>query len=190
MPLTTRLVSEVATWMGLVPLAWLVLLHARGQVRDRAFWLLALAFAVSWVADMAALALQGNERRALSLVYPISQATIVGAVFLTRADAMRFAVVLIAAGAGAMVWRGPRELDLLVRSIAMLGVTGIVVDRWALGALRTSLLVYFGLGWALWLAYTAQPGWWTWSAYQLARAAGLVLFCRACARPVAELRAV
>jgi hypothetical protein len=183
----TSAVAEIAHYQALLPLAWLGALRARRQSRDLAFWLLALAFAVSWIADGLSTLVPSGDRWAVSLAYLATQAMIVGAVLLARTAAAGFATVLLGAAVVAIVWQGARTPDILVHTVAMLGVAGIVIDRPALGA-RTSLLVYFGVGWCCWVGYAIAPGWWTWGAYQIARLAGLLLFCRAVALDRPHLR--
>jgi hypothetical protein len=176
--LATRIVSEVASEMGLVPLLWLVALHTRGRRQDVALWWLAGAFAVSWVADTAALWV---DPWLVSLVYPLSQVAIVGAVFLLRADAITLIAALLTVGLAAAIVNG--KPDVLLHTAAWGAAAGIVADRWELGRLRTALLVYFALGWLCWIGYAIWPGWWSWGLLQASRAAGIALFCWASVTP-------
>jgi hypothetical protein len=176
----TRAVSEFASEMALIPLAWLVVLTIRKRPRDVAWWWLALALAVSWVADTAALWV---DPWFIGLVYPVTQAALVAAVFLDRLDAARFVVALVVVGVTDALWHGVEGPDLLLRTVAWGAVTGIVWERPALGRLRTALLVAFGLALLCWWGYAIAPGWWSWGAYQLARLAGILLFCFAAAHP-------
>lgn len=173
-----RVVSELAAEMGLVPLVWLVWLRFRGRQSGIAWWWLATAFVVSWLADTAALwvnpDLVGN-------LYPITQAALVGAVLLDRLEAAQFAVGLGLVAIVAVLWRGPLGIDVLLRTVAWGGVGGLA---WQTPArVRTSLLVTFGLGLLAWWGYALDPSWPTWLLYQATRAGGIVLFCMAASDP-------
>lgn len=178
-------VGELAHQMGLIPLVWLAVLRLRGRSIGLAWWWLAAAFFVSWLADSAAHwvdpDLAGN-------LYPITQAALVGAVLLDRLEAMQFVCALVIVGIVAVLWHGPLGIDVLLRTVAWGAVT-IIVWRLPLpGRLRASLLVTFGLGWLCWMAYASAPGWWSWSIYQAGRALGIALFCMAASNPVPRLR--
>jgi membrane-bound metal-dependent hydrolase YbcI (DUF457 family) len=176
-----------AAWtLGLVPVAWLAWLARRGQRRDAAWWYLAGAFFVSWIAD--AFALAGAEPRLMSLVYPVSQASLVGAVLLERDDAVRFVLALVAVGIVAVLWRGVDTPDVFVRTVAWASIGIIAFDRDALGRLRLALLVAFGFGWLAWIGYTVTPGWDSWLCYQGVRALGAGTFCWAAWNPAPRLR--
>lgn len=186
------MLTEVTHWMGLVPLTWLVALRVTGRPRDVAYWWIALAFSVSWIADT--LAHWVNPDVAGNL-YPLTQAALIGATLLTKTDRWFFLLVLTNVGIGA-VFFGARY-DVFLSTVAFGTITGIVWDRPALGWLRASLLAYCGLGLVAWWAYSAFPwftvwpierGWFTWGLYQACRAAGLALFCYACLHPAPKLR--
>jgi hypothetical protein len=181
------MIFELAHQLALVPLLFLLVLRMRGQRRDVAWWWLAGAFFVSWLADSAAHVV---DPWLMSLVYPVSQAAIVGAVLLERDDAVVFVIALVTIGVGAVLWRGVGTPDVLVHTVAWASVALIVFDRDALGRLRTALLVAFGLGLLAWLGYTIRPGWTLWLCYQGVRALGIALFCRAAWKPVPQLRVV
>jgi hypothetical protein len=171
----------VAYALGVVPFAWLAWLAARGERRDIAWWWLAGAFFVSFIADSFALA--GVEPWLMSLVYPVSQAAIVGAVLLDREDAVLFVLALGLIGFLAVLWKGVGTPDVLVHTVAWASIAIIALDREALGKLRLALLVAFGFGWLAWLGYTLSLGWPTWLAYQGVRAIGIGTFCWAAAKP-------
>lgn len=174
---------ELAHFMALVPLAWLALLRSHGQRRGAAWWWLATAFAVSWLADTAA---HWVDPWQVSVVYPVSQAALVGAVFLSRTDALRLLAALVCVGWFAAI--RPHRPDVLLHVVAWVAVVGVVYDRWALGTLRVALFVYFGGGALAWIGYAAWPGWASWIVYQGTRAAGIALFCVAATRPAPTLR--
>jgi len=134
----------------LVPLAWL--LHRRSK--DAALWWLAAAFGVSFLADLAAHWIAPLPT--ISVAYPVLQCGLVGAVLLNRAEAEWFVLTLAVVGIAAVgIHRA--GLDVFLHTVAWLGVAGIVIDRPALGAIRGSLLVTFGLGWIAWLGFVAHP---------------------------------
>lgn len=176
-----------AAWtIGLIPFAWLAWLAARGERRAREWWWLAGAFFVSWVAD--AFALSGVEPWLVSLVYPVTQAAIIGAVLLDREEAALFVGALVLAGLVAVLWRGVGAPDVLLRTVAWLGIALVAYDRIALGKLRIALLIAFGFAWLAWVGYTLDPSYRTWLAYQSVRALGAVAFCWAATKPGPALR--
>lgn len=142
-------------------------------------------FLVSWIADTAAL---WYDPWTLSKVYPVSQAAIVGMVFLSRRDAMYLIVTLALVGLLDVLWIGIGDFDVLLRTVAWLSVVGIIYPLVQLGRLRTSLLVYFALGWWCWMIYAIAPGWPSWILYQSMRLIGIALFCWAATSPLPQLR--
>lgn len=171
-------IFEAAHLLGLVPLAWLIHLLIRGQAREPYVWGVAVAFAVSFMADLAVDL--GAAPMLASLVYPVSQAGIVGAALLPRQRALGLVLALVVVGASAALWQGTTGPDLLLRTVAF----GLVVAM-AHGQaprLRFALTVYFGCGLVAWWLYVGMPGWGTWGGYQLCRALGVGGFCWATAR--------
>jgi hypothetical protein len=176
-----------AAWtLGLIPFAWLAVLAVRREFRDVAWWWIAGAFFVSWIAD--AFALAGVNPWLMSLVYPVSQAALVGAVLLDREDAVMFVIALVIVAILAVLWKGVGTPDVLVRTVAWASVAIIALDRVALGRLRLALLVSFGFGWLAWIGYTLAPGWLSWSCYQMVRALGIGTFCWAATKPGPSFR--
>jgi hypothetical protein len=175
----------IAHHMALLPLVWLGWLRVRGKRLDVAWWWLAGAFAVSWLADTAA---HFTDAWVIGAVYPVSQAALVCFVFLSRDDAMKVVLVLMVVGIADIIWHGVDSPDILLRTVAWLSVVGIVWPLRQLGRLRASLLVAFGIGWWCWMIYAISPGWWTWGVYQLARLAGILLFCWAATSPLPRLK--
>lgn len=177
--------AELATAIGLVPVVWLAVVRPR-QADPAWFWL-ATAFTVSWVADTVARVV---DPWLVSLTYPMSQAALVGFVVLSRRDAWTLLLALLVTALAAVVVRvETRGPDLLIHTVAWLSVVGIVWDRWAL-PVRGSLVAYFGLGWLAWVGYTLAPGWPTWIAHQGTRAVGIALFCAAARSTSPSLRLV
>jgi len=183
--------------MDLVPLAWLGVLHWRGKKRDTAWWWIAGAFAVSWISDTAAQYMGASDRWLPSLVYPVSQAGMIGMVFLNRVWSERIVVVLVAVAVAAAFVNDPKLPDVLLRTVAWGTVAGVAWGVAMPGRLRASLLVSFGVALLCWIAFIASWGTqgqlasstfvaaWT---YHLTRAIGLALFCWATMRAVPHLR--
>lgn len=175
----------VAHHMGLLPLVWLSLLRWKGRDLGLAWWLLGTAFAVSWLADTAA---HWINPWLTSPVYLVSQAWIVGTVFVSRRESLILLMVLVLTAVSTLIWRGIGGPDVLLHTVAWLSVVGILWQLKQLGRLRTSLLVYFGVGWFCWLMYCLSPGWSSWSIYQATRLLGILLFCRAAISPLPNLK--
>lgn len=171
------LAQKIAYGMSLAPLAFCCW-RWRGHQIDAQWWIMAEAFAVSFLADSVS---RSNPSAAwlVSLVYPVSQTLLIAAVLLPRRDTLWFAGAIVMAGLLSIAWRGTDGPEILLRSVAWLGLCGLIVDRWALGPLRTALLVSFGLGWFAWLGRSLWPILPWWYIGQTVRLAGLLLFCRA-----------
>lgn len=187
----SRVPGEIAHQMALVPLGWLALLYLRGVRPGTAWWLLASAFAVSWLADTWA-DIAPHEAWAASLVYPVSQAALIGGVLMPRRrDAWAFLALLVVVGIVGALKQEHDGPDLMLRAVAFLGVFAIVWFRPELPAsLRWCLFVYFGLGWVLWVYHVEDLRVATWYPYQVTRLFGLLLFCKAAVRPQASFRVV
>lgn len=179
------MIFEIAHQIGLIPLLWLAFLTFRGKAVGIEWWWLAGVFAVSWLADTAA---HWGNSWAVGLLYPVSQAAIVGLVFLSRRDALYLIIALGGVGLLDVFGFGFEIPDILVRTVAWLSITGIVWRLPQLERLRTSLLVTFGAGWLCWMGYAINPGWFSWSGYQFTRLLGILLFCWAATSPLPRLK--
>jgi hypothetical protein len=175
---------ELAHHMGLVPLFWLALL---GQRRGVEWWWLALAFAVSWVADT--VVHYYGHPWAVSAVYPVTQAAIVGAVFLTPWHTRLFVGALMLCGVLAVTLEGTTKPSLILHTVAWLSIVAIVSPL-PIGRLRLALLTSFGIALVAWVLFTLWTTWLSWSLYQGVRAVGIGLFCWASLRPQPMLRVV
>lgn len=161
--------GEGAHALGLLPLLWV----ASHFERRAEYWWLAVAFGVSFLADSAAHTL---NPAVVSAVYPVLQAGLVGAVFLSRANASAFVALLVAAGwASLQLGQSP---DWLLHSVAWVGCAFLAYHR-APGRVKEALVLYFGLGWLAWLSYVLSPGWASWGTFQGIRALGILWFCLA-----------
>jgi hypothetical protein len=173
--------------MGLIPLIWLAILHFRGKRAGIEWWWLAGAFAVSWLADTAA---HWTGSQLVGAVYPVSQSAIIGAVLLSRSEAIELTIGLVAIGVLDVYANGITGPDILLRTVAWLSIVGIVYPLRQLERLRMALIVSFGVGWVCWLGYAIWPGWSSWGLYQTVRLAGILLFCWASLKPSPRLRVI
>lgn len=180
--------AEVAHQMALLPLSALTAMRLRFVRRDAAWWWLAAAFAVSWLADTAAHVLPSSAGWVPSVVYPVVQAGLVAAVLMPRVIAWLVLGGLMGIALVAAVRVSASGPDVVLRSAADLTIVAIAIVRVALPvALRASLLVTFGFGWLAWLAFSRHPALPAWYLYQCCRLAGLVLFCAALRTPKIHL---
>lgn len=171
-------VEEVAHFLGLLPLVLVAAFRA-----PRAYWWLALAFGVSFLADTASHFISPFW---VSRVYVVSQSALVAAVFLDRADALWTLAALVVLGLLG-VFLQPSGPEVFTHTCAW-GVAALIAYEMAPQPLRRSLLVYFGWGLVAWVAYVWVPGWTSWGAYQMTRLVGILLFGLACWKPQPELR--
>lgn len=152
----------------------------------RMYWLLAFAFAVSFVADSVA---HVADPLTVSIVYPVTQGGLAGvALFGVGKDALVFLGTLVWAGLLAVLWQDTPHPDVLLATVAFLTVALVAFGNWKLDdRLRPALVVYFGVGWLAWCAFAAWPSWNTYALYQTTRLAGILLFCRAVWSPGPQL---
>lgn len=184
-------IAEVAHQMALVPLAFLLWRRLRGASVDGAWWALASAFAISWVADTVSDMLPAQSQWTVSLAYPIVQSAIVGAVLLPREFAIFLVAILSSAAIAVGIFMGVNGPDGVFRTIAWLIIVVIVLARRDLPErLRIALGVYFGLGWTTWLIHVVWLVVLTWYPYQGARALGLLLFSWAATAPVTRIQRI
>lgn len=160
--------------IGLVPLLWLAVLHARGRRRGAAWWWMAGAFGVSFVADAAAL-VWGHP--VISQAYPLLQAGLFAAVLVPRAWTSGIVGVFALASAVSLATRRGEGLDVLLHVVGWGGVSGLAWSRLPDGTLRITLaLGFLALAWA-WCAFVAWPTFVAWGVLQgvrLAMACGFV----------------
>ena len=160
--------------LGLVPLAWV----AWHRPRRASWWWMAVAFAVSFAADLATLYW---PHRYVSQVYPVLQAGLFVAILLPRKYAEWVIAVVLVAASVSIVGRDAAGLDVLLRMVAFGSVAG--ASYWLpAGPLRTALLVYFAGGALAWLGYVLAPGWTTYAGLQAARVVGIGCWCYAARR--------
>lgn len=175
------LILYPAIAVGVVPLFWLCLLYWAGRDPDAAYWWLAVALAVSFVADVLSFVL---PLRATNDSYPLLQSALIGLVLLDRPTAVLYAAVLGVTAMAVPLVSGLQRPDLLLTTVASLSVVWIAYRYRSLPrALRWSLLVGFGGFWLGWVWYVLDPGWGGWLAYQAARLVGCGLFCWAALKP-------
>lgn len=179
MTLGTRVIAEAATLVGVLPLGWLVTQRLRGRAISSRDWWLAAALAVSWIADLAAHAVGQDGRLLISLIYPISQAGLVGVALLDRSPARLFVALLLCVGLVAMLLQGqgPHTPDVVLRTVAWGSVTWLAWNDRELGRMRIVLLTAFGVALLAWYGYVASPGWTSYLVYQSVRLVAALAFC-------------
>ena len=180
--------AEGAHQMALLPLGALTALRLGRIRRDAAWWWLAGAFAVSWLADTVTHLLPPSAGWVPSLVYPVLQAGLITAVLMPRAMAWLVLGGLMGIALAAAVHVSASGPDVVLRSAADLTVVLVALMRVALPVtLRASLVATFGAGWLAWLLFANRPELPTWYLYQTCRLVGLVLFCAAVRHPTIRL---
>lgn len=180
MSVSVATIATCATGIGIVPLVWLV---STGK-HAAEWWWLGLAFGVSFLADLGA---HPVSPWVMSVAYPVSQAALVMAVFLPRRDAQAVTLVLVLVGLLSVVLNRAAGPDLFLHTVAW-GSTAWIVNDYAVGRLKTALLVAFGGGLVAWWGYVLVPGWTFWIALQGTRLVAAGLFCWASWRPEPKLR--
>ncbi len=165
--------------LGLVPVTWLAFRYWRGAVVSVAAWTIAVAFWVSFLADMAVRA-HHDWQWVVSPVYLVSQGTLMAGALLAWPTVLALVLpTLVAAGIVAMLAHGAEGPDILLHTVAFGTIAGLALQR---TRYRSALLVGFGVGLVAWWAYCASPSMATWAAYQSCRALAVVLFCAVEAR--------
>lgn len=184
----TRAPAEVAHQMALLPLVWLACLAHIGKSRNAAWWWLATALAISWLADLAGDLLPASFSWVPVLVYPVLQASLIGAVFLPRKQAISLLGILAGVAFVVALSGGSRGPEVVSSSSCRLAVVGIILIRPAVPfRLRAALFVYFGVGLMAWLAHVQRLDLLSYYVYQAVRLVGLILFCWAAAGPERSL---
>lgn len=160
----------LALAFGLVPLLAVALLRPKGS----AWWWLAVAFGVSFVADLASL-WWGHPL--ISQTYPVLQAGLFALVIAPRPVAIGTIGLVAVASAVSLGLRIAEGLDFMLHAVAW-GSTAILARRYLIpGALRTALLLGFGGGVVAWTGFVIDPGWFWWLALQTTRALAAGWFC-------------
>jgi hypothetical protein len=152
-----------------------LLLLARRE-RSVLLWALASPFLISWLADWPAHFIHQSSVT-LSVVYPLTQAAVLFAVLLPRGTAVVIFALLTMLAIAAVTAEGVGRPEYLFRAVAWGLVIAVLLEARGLGPYRSALVVYFGAGLLTWIAYCAAPSWPSWGAYQLARFAGISMFC-------------
>lgn len=171
---------EIAHQIGLIPLAWVFSLRAGGKPHDIRWRRLALAWGVSWLADWAS---HVTGTFPVGPLYLVGQGAIVVWALAPHEPAWQFLVVLIATANFAYLSLDVRQPDVLMHTVAWLGLLAAVWSYPLIPQLRGVLVVAFGVGLLAWWAYCWKPGWPTWLTYQGVRLAGVLGFCWASWRP-------
>lgn len=188
----------LAVIIGVMPMLGLSLLRVRQPI-DRSLWLLAMAFGVSFLADMTTFALRGaglgDYQWIPSVTYLVSQVSIIVAVFWGREALPLIGVITGAALLSAITGDG-KGPDIILSTIASWAVVGVAWLDCVHRPLKLSLLVTYGLGWAFWMIHAfdvalfpelSVRSWWS---FQACRLVGTAMFCYAAYRPSPRLALV
>ncbi len=165
----------LAVTVGIVPALYLAGRWRAGHRVGAAWWWLAAAFGVSFVADVASLFV---GHALVSQTYPVSQAALFLAVMLPQRPVVERVIAgLLAVAATSILARQGLGLDVALHVLAWLAVSAgawlFVRQR----ALRWTLGAGFAVLTVAWVLYAAWPGWATWGAYHVTRLAVAVGFC-------------
>lgn len=166
-------VTELAHLLGILPVLWLIGLRER---RKR-YWIMALAFGVSWLADTAAHWVDPNV---VGNFYPFLQSGLVVAAVMDE-DKGRAFIAVVGLVAVVLIYHDA-PIDVILRTVAWGGASAVIWPHRELGLLRWSLLTAFGLGLLAWWGYAWDPSWTTWGIYQWTRVAATALFCLSAVR--------
>lgn len=181
--------AAIAQQMALVPFAVLCGLDLRGERRDVRWWWLCAMFGVSWLADTS-VQYHWLSGWTASAIYPFVQLVIAAFALLRAREAAYLSALVLSAAVFLFGFGGIHGPDVEFRAVAWLGILWIVVEQPWLGRVRTAALVTFGLGLIAWIVHVRTLSLWTWYPYQLTRAAGMVVFCRAALAGQPSLRLV
>ncbi len=173
------MVFELAHQIGLVPiLAMLVM----GRKLPGMYWLVAVAFSVSWFADSLA-HFSGGNWVAWHLLLPVQIWLVLLAFIDDRRAFAALALFMLAVLSWAWHGPGPDQLVITTGSIAILLV--------ARGALAWPLYVYFGGGTVAYLVMTSGVGGAmlpAWYCYQSCRLLSFIFFIGIIAPPLIHRR--
>lgn len=186
-----RAFGEVAHWASLVPLLVCVVVwmrsHYSEHIPEPNAWLLAGAFAVSFVADQVGARLQAHHMNNWWVihVYAPLQFSLFLVIVTRRFPVQVLGVFLLVLIGVLSILRGPlTEPETMVHVIGGLLVAWLVYDSQPMRRYRSAVMVY-GLGTAPCLLALAvldwsSVWWWpTWGAYQAVRLVALGLMVRA-----------
>ena len=166
-------IFEAAHCIGAVPILVLGALRLGGRPVPSAWWLMALAFGVSFVADTAVDL--GMSPLVISQTYPVTQAALFLLILLPQAEAVAVIGGLLAVAAGSL-WdpllglRQGEGLDFPLHAVAWGSIAAAAWHVLRPGWLRAALGMGFAALVVAWAGYVAVPGWWTWGGFQMVRA--------------------
>jgi hypothetical protein len=170
-------IFEVAHQIGVIPVLGMLIF---GRKLPRVYWLVALAFFVSWFAD-SAMHFIGGTWEAWYFFLPVQVWLMVVAFTDNAVHWLMGAVALLLLLVASWTWHAPApdQLVTVIGSVAILYMAG--------GRLAWPLYVYFGAGTAAYLVMVSQVGsnfmpWWY--CYQGCRALSYILFIGIIAPPV------
>jgi hypothetical protein len=152
--------------IGILPALWLGVLWASGRKVGSAWWWMAAAFGVSFVADLLA---EWLGHPAVSQVYPTAQAVLFLFVLVPRGVAIRLSGLLLFISGLSLGLRQGLGLDVALHATAWGGVAVVADAVLAPSRLREALVWGFALLTLAWVWFWATPTMAAWSAVQLVR---------------------
>jgi hypothetical protein len=129
---------------------------------------MAMAFAVSFVADTASLF---GAWPVVSQTYPLAQGALFALALLPSRVAVRVVALLLAVAGASVTVRHGHGVDVALHVTAWLSVAGMAWWRVPEFSLRWTLVLGFGGMAATWAAYTVAPDVMIYAAFQAVRAA-------------------
>ena len=172
--------GEAAHQLGLVPLVWLLAQRSAGVRFAPQWWAMAAAFLISWLADWVS---HWTSTFPVGPFYLLGQGTCIVWALCPTTVAEQFTGLLAVTINVAVATLDMAKPDVLVHTVAWLGLLVCVWGEPMSLELRVTLLLAFVMGWLAWLGYVVRPGWTSWLAYQGVRASSVVAFCWASWRP-------
>lgn len=170
--------ADFTTALGAVPIIAVVLLYVwRNKMLDSEWWLIGLAYSVSWLADSV-----GEKRIIAYNSYVLLQCGLLVLPLVKKVPAMILVGLYAVVGVAATVFLGPNALAPL-HTVGWLSVCGVALWRLRPGPLRASILWTFGLGYLAWWHMRVAPTHPNVFWFQCTRILGTLLLISALRRP-------
>lgn len=161
--------------VGAVPLAWCASLRRI----EPAWWWMAAAFGVSFVADALSLVV---GHTVVSQVYPVAQAALFLAVLVERPAALYWIGGLLAVAGASLAYRLGEGLELPLHAVAWLAVAVTAVLSLRPSLLRNTLGAGFAALTLAWAWFYREPTFAAWGTFQAVRVGVTVAWCVAATR--------
>ena len=152
-----EVVSAVGIATGLLPLAWLSGLRVGGIRRAPSWWLMALAFAVSFVADVASFK---TGHALMSHLYLVTQGGLFAFALAPTRVVDRFVPFLLVAAGVSLGWRQGDGVDWLLHTVTCGGVVWLAWRNVSRETLARTMMLGFtllALSWG-WYSYSCAAG--------------------------------